>query len=301
MQQTTDRSSDENARATQSTPPIAPWRSALAEALAGRDPVLGAAIPRLIAGFILLTAGAVALETVQGLPRSLLVILGVFEVIAVAVFLTEYVLRLIAAERPMRYALSFWGIVDLLSFLPTLFALGFDLLGLRALRLLRLLRLLKLVRREAEIMRLWKTLAHVRDELVAVLVAAMITLYLASAGIYFFEHRVQPEAFSSIPAAMWWAIATLTTVGYGDVVPVTTGGRIFTGFVMLIGIGIISVPTALIASAMMAARRKGETSRAIADRISGPIAERVALIVEEELDRQRKEGAEDAPPSDPRK
>ncbi|MEM9762656.1 MAG: hypothetical protein AAF968_09125, partial [Pseudomonadota bacterium] len=89
----------------------AAWRAALAEALAGRDPVLGAAVPRIIAFFILLTAAAVALETVQGLPHWIRVLLLTIEVIAVAVFMTEYVLRLFAAEKPLKYALSFWGIV----------------------------------------------------------------------------------------------------------------------------------------------------------------------------------------------
>ncbi|MEL6208716.1 MAG: ion transporter [Pseudomonadota bacterium] len=270
----------------------APWRDALADALAGKDPVLGAAVPRIIAVFILLTAAAVALETVEGLPRWIHVLLLTIEVVAVAVFMSEYVLRLFAAQKPLKYALSFWGIVDLLSFLPTILLLGFDMLGLRALRLLRLLRLLKLVKREAPVLRLWKSLSHVRDELVAVLVAALILLYLSAAGIYFFEHHVQPEAFSSIPASMWWAIVTLTTVGYGDVVPVTLGGRIFTGFVMLVGIGLISVPTALIASAMMATRRARNNTHALADRISGPIAQRVSFLVEQELERQRREDEE---------
>ncbi|MEL6768139.1 MAG: ion transporter [Pseudomonadota bacterium] len=292
MQEKDGKHAAENAAAKGETATLAPWRVALAEALAGNDPVLGAAVPRIIAVFILLTAGAVALETVRGLPEWIHVLLLAFEVVAVAVFLTEYVLRLFAAEKPLRYALSFWGIVDLLSFLPTILLLGFDLLGLRALRLLRLLRLLKLVKREAPVLRLWKSLAHVQDELVAVLVAALIMLYLSAAGIYFFEHRVQPEAFPSIPASMWWAIVTLTTVGYGDIVPVTTGGRVFTGFVMLVGIGLISVPTALIASAMMATRRAQRNSHALADRISGPIAQRVSFLVEQELERQRQEDEE---------
>ncbi|MEM7496677.1 MAG: potassium channel family protein [Pseudomonadota bacterium] len=262
------------------------WREGLAAALQGRDPTLGAAVPRLIGAFILLTAVAVALETMPGLPGWLRILLGVFEVVAVSVFLCEYILRLIAAERPLRYATSLWGIIDLLSFLPTLLLLGFDLLGLRALRLLRLLRLLKLIERDAPVRRLWQVLGHVRDELVAVLAAGTVTLYLAAAGIYFFEHEAQPQAFSSIPASMWWAVATLTTVGYGDVVPVTAGGRIFTGIVMLIGIGIVAVPTALLASALMASRRRHYTTHDIDERLSGPLAERVAELVEREFERR---------------
>ena len=86
------------------------------------------------------------------------------------------------------------------------------------------------------------------------LIIASITLYLCAAGIYFFEHDAQPEKFESIPHSLWWAIATLTTVGYGDVYPITAGGRIFTGLVLLVGLGVVAVPVGLISAALTGAR-----------------------------------------------
>ncbi|MEM7529214.1 MAG: ion transporter [Pseudomonadota bacterium] len=271
----TPRSSGDDATAS------AKMRAALRAALEGHDPVLGAFVPRFIGVFILITAIAVAVETIKGLPEWVMLALFLFETVAVVVFLSEYVLRLFAAEKPWRYATSFWGIVDLFSFLPTLLFLGFDALGLRALRLLRLLRLLKLVKNDNSYRRLVVSVRRVREELIAVVVAAGIVLYLASVGIYYFEHSVQPEAFASIPESMWWAIATLTTVGYGDVVPITTGGRIFTGFIMLIGIGIIAVPTGLIASALMAARRHRDDRERLASSFAEQVADKIVADMEE--------------------
>ncbi|MEM6677843.1 MAG: ion transporter [Pseudomonadota bacterium] len=229
-------------------------RARLRDILAGRDPDWGVAIPRVTAVFIVATAIAVALETVKGLPPSFHIALFVFEIVATLVFAAEYALRLYVAERRLSYALSFWGIVDLLAFLPTLLFLGMDLLALRTLRLLRLLRLLKLVKNDEGARRVWAALVSVWEELTVVLFAAGIVLYLAATGIYLFEHKAQPEAFGSVPESLWWAVATLTTVGYGDVVPVTVGGRIFTGFVMLVGIGIVAASTGLVATALMAGK-----------------------------------------------
>lgn len=233
-------------------------RERLRAILDGEDPAWGHPFRVLLAVLILATAVAVALETVDTLPPWLRAGLAVFEVAAAVAFAAEYALRLYAARRPWRYALSFWGLVDLAAFLPTLLFLGTDLLAARTLRLMRLLRLLKLVKQERALDNILGAIRDVADELMVVLAAAALTLYLAAVGIYLFEHEAQPEAFPSIPASLWWAIATLTTVGYGDVVPITPGGRIFTGVVLILGLGIVAVPTALIATALTArARRKG--------------------------------------------
>ncbi|MEM9782500.1 MAG: ion transporter [Pseudomonadota bacterium] len=226
-------------------------------ALDGRHPRFGRAVPVLVTTLIITTAVSIALETVPDLPDWAPPILVVVEIGAVVIFALEYVLRLIVARRPLRYALSPMGIVDLLSFLPSIILLLPDYAAFRTLRLIRLVRLLKLAQGEDAAGRLGRAVAAVKDELIVVLFAGMIVLYLSAVGIYLFEHREQPEAFSSIPASMWWAIATLTTVGYGDVVPITTGGRIFTGIVMLIGIGVVAVPTGLIATALMALKKHG--------------------------------------------
>lgn len=93
-----------------------------------------------------------------------------------------------------------------------------------------------------------------REELVLFGVVALILIYLSSVGIYYFEHDAQPQAFASVFHCLWWSVSTLTTVGYGDVYPVTTGGRIFTSFILAIGLGIVAVPTGLFASALAKAR-----------------------------------------------
>ena len=87
----------------------------------------------------------------------------------------------------------------------------------------------------------------------------LLTLYFASVGIYLFEHEAQPEAFSSMPASMWWALATLTTVGYGDIYPITSGGKFFASVIILVGIGIVAIPTGLFASALTAVKEQPET------------------------------------------
>ena len=98
--------------------------------------------------------------------------------------------------------------------------------------------------------RLYAAFQHVRTELLIFSVAVFLMIYFAAVGIYLFENKAQPEAFSSIPAAMWWALATLTTVGYGDIYPVTAGGKIFASSIILIGVGIVAIPTGLFATAL---------------------------------------------------
>ena len=189
--------------------------------------------------------------------------LEVVELLVVAVFSVEYVLRL-AAARPMRsYAFSFFGTIDLAAILPFYLAAGLDLQSLRAVRLLRLFRALKLVRYSAAITRINRAFVIAREELILFACATMLILYFAAIGIYYFEHEAQPEAFSSVFDGLWWAVATLTTVGYGDVFPVTAGGRFFTFIVLITGLGVVAVPTGLIASALSRARE--EERRAAAD------------------------------------
>ncbi|MEO1275315.1 MAG: ion transporter [Pseudomonadota bacterium] len=236
-------------------------RAGARAALRGRHPAFGKLVPAAIGIFILATAVAVAMETVPDLPPWIARTLMIFELVAVGVFAAEYVLRLLVAKRPLNYALSFWGIVDLLSFLPTLLFLGTDMLAARVLRLLRLVRLLKLFKRETAFDRLTKAVREVGEELSLVAIAAAITLYLAAVGIYFFEHRAQPEDFGSIPQSLWWALVTLTTVGYGDAVPVTGGGRVFAGLVIIVGLGIVALPTALMTAALMRGAKAARDDR----------------------------------------
>jgi len=222
--------------------------------LDGDDPVWGRSVSFVIQTLIVLSAVAIAIETMPGLPRWLYAALLGFEVFIVSIFMVEYLLRIWAAPSRLGYIFSAFGIIDLLSILPTILLLGYPLHALRALRLIRVLRLLKLVRYVRAFERLARAFRSVLDELVVFAAVAAVVLYLCASAIYWFEHEAQPEAFASIPHALWWAVVTLTTVGYGDVYPVTAGGRIFTGLMLLVALGVVAVPTGLVTSALSSER-----------------------------------------------
>jgi voltage-gated potassium channel len=202
---------------------------------------------------IILSAVAIALETEPSLSARIQRLLLWFEIFVLAVFSLEYVIRLYCAEGRWRYALSFWGLVDILSIVPAIIFLTPEWQAVRAFRLLRLLRLLKLFRSSRALDRLVTAFREVRGELMIFGVLAALMLYVSAVGIYIFEHEAQPELFSSIPKSLWWAVASFTTVGYGDMFPITPGGRIFTTFVLFIGLGIIAVPAAIVTTALLEA------------------------------------------------
>ena len=127
---------------------------------------------------------------------------------------------------------SFLGVIDFVAILPFYLSLGIDL---RAFRLLRLFRLFKLARYSRAIRRFHRAFLIAREEVILFLVVTVILLYLAAVGIHHFEYEAQPEVFTSLFHSLWWAVTTLTTVGYGDTYPVTVGGRVFTFFILLIG------------------------------------------------------------------
>ena len=183
-----------------------------------------------------------------------------FELIAGTIFLAEYVARAwVSAEHPdnpggwrgrVRYLLSPLAIVDLLALLPLFGALvGAEAFLLRLLRLFRILRLARLGRFSSVLTIVGECLHARRFELVMSLVFAGLLLLVSSTLLHLVEGGVQPEAFGSIPRAMWWSIATLTTVGYGDVFPVTVLGRVLAGVTALGGIGLIAMPTGILAAA----------------------------------------------------
>ena len=197
---------------------------------------------------------ALAFETLPGLSPFWHGVLWNFEVFCAGVYTIEYGVRLYLARPRWRYATSFYGIIDLLAIAPFYLMLAFNLQAARAFRLLRLLRLFKLIRYTHAVQRFRSAFALARDDLVLFGVSAMIVLYLSAIGIYHFEHEAQPDKYSSVFDALWWAVATLTTVGYGDVYPVTPGGRLFTFFVLVLGLGFVAVPSGLLASALSRVR-----------------------------------------------
>ncbi len=202
--------------------------------------------------------------TVQTLPNinpTYQKVSNSIEVVSVFFFSLEYFLRLLSSKKPFKFIFSFFGIVDLLAILPFYLTLGTDLKSLRAVRLFRLLRLLKFLRYGDTLKNLKQSFDNVKKELILFSAATLLLIYFSSVGIYFFENEAQPDAFSSVFSAMWWSVATLTTVGYGDIYPITTGGKIFSTFIVFIGLGLVAVPTGLIASSLTQALNKKSSDK----------------------------------------
>ncbi len=219
------------------------------------DTRAGRAFDITIQALIVVSLISFAVETLPNLASTTRHALDIIELATIGVFTAEYLLRIVVADHRFRFIFSFYGFIDLLAILPFYVASGIDLRSIRVFRLLRLFRTLKLLRYGRSVERLRTAFSTAREDLILFFVASMLVLYVSAVGIYYFERTAQPEAFASIFHSLWWAVATLTTVGYGDVYPVTVGGRVFTFIVLMIGLGIVAVPTALIASALSEARR----------------------------------------------
>lgn len=236
---------------------------------------LSVAVDASIMALIVANAAVVTLETVRGIESAYHDAFVAFERFSLVVFSTEYLLRLWACtanERfrapvtgRLRYALTPLAIVDLLAIAPSLFSLfgGVDLRSLRIIRLLRYLRLLKFGRYSASMQLLGRSMMRAKDDLAVAVLIMLLLLVFTSTLVYYAEHEAQPERYSSIPATMWWAMATLTTVGYGDIYPVTVLGKMLGGVVAVLGVGMFALPTAIVSGSFMEelnSRKKGEQS-----------------------------------------
>jgi len=196
------------------------------------------------------------IDTLPNLSPDIKELLYVVEVFTVAIFTVEYALRIIVAEKKVGFIFSFYGLVDLVAILPFYISSGVDLRAVRVFRLLRLVRILKLFMYNQAIKRFHRALVIAKEELILFGFVAIIMLYLSAVGIYYFENEAQPDQFKSVFHSLWWAVITLTTVGYGDMFPVTAEGKFFTFLVLMVGLGIVAVPTGLIASALSQAREE---------------------------------------------
>ena len=205
---------------------------------------------------ILLSIATFSLETLPNLPPAIVSALDLAEIVLVALFTIEYGLRIALADDRWGFVRSVSGLIDLVAILPFYVSLGVDLRSVRVLRLLRLLRILKLARYSGAIVRFQRAVPLAREELLVFLGIAVMLIYLSAVGIYYFEREAQPEQFASVFHSLWWAVVTLTTVGYGDAFPVTLGGRMFTFAVLMAGLGIVAVPTGLLASALARVREE---------------------------------------------
>lgn len=203
-----------------------------------------------IQALILLSILTFSVETLPNLKPETRTILRAIEIFCVLVFTIEYILRIYVADSKPRFIFSFFGLIDLLAILPFYLSFGVDLRSLRALRFLRLFRVLKLVRYNKAMNHFIKAMSSAKEQIFLFIFITMILIYFAAVGIYYFENEAQPDHFSSIFDSLWWAIITLTTVGYGDVYPITVGGKVFTFIILMIGLGIVAVPTGIIASAL---------------------------------------------------
>lgn len=222
----------------------------------------------LIIGAVLLAV----LETEQSVAETYHQLFRTAEWLLFGIFLIEYCLRIyVAPMNPwfsgeygrLKYIFSVWSIIDLIALLPLLLTV-FDgtAFYLRLTRLLRILRVSKLGRFTKAWTLLWQAIAKRRYELMLSGMVALMLLLVSSTFLYVLEAAEQPEAFGSIPRALWWSVATLTTVGYGDVTPISAAGRFFAGITAVAGIGLVAMPTGILAAAFSDAFQKQESKEA---------------------------------------
>lgn len=209
---------------------------------------------------ISLNVFAVVIETVQGLPTQLRSVLRVIEVGSVAIFTVEYLSRVLVCTLDRRFRHPLWGrllfaltplaLVDLLAILPFYLPMliHLDLRFLRAVRLVRLFRLVKMGRYSRSLKLLGRVVSNAKAEIFITLFVGAIILVLSSSAVYLAEREAQPDRFPNIPASMWWGVVTLTTVGYGDMAPVTTMGRIIGSMIAILGVGMFALPAGILAS-----------------------------------------------------
>ena len=184
---------------------------------------------------------------------------SVFEIISIVIFSAEYIYRIVHAsikkgrKGVFNYIFSFFGIIDLISILPFYLNQFIQLDGrfLRILRLFRLTRIFKFGRDSTSLKVFTRALFSVKSELTFTLFLSILTILFSASAIYYLETEAQPDKFPSITESIWWATVSLATVGYGDVYPVTAGGKIFASIISLLGIAIVAIPTGVISAAFV--------------------------------------------------
>lgn len=235
------------------------------------DDPLSAWVNGFLMGLVALNIAAVIVESVQSVYVQYKVLFDAFEVFSVAVFAAEYALRVWSVGEQAQdgqstwqcrrgYIVSFYGVIDLLAILPSLLVYFMPGIDLRSLRAVRLLRILKFSHYSYALQDLGRAIYEERRAFMASFYVLGMVLVLASTLMYLVEHKAQPEHFGSIPDAMWWGVITLTTVGYGDVSPITPLGKLFGGAVALLGVCTVALLTGILASsfAVQMERRKRE-------------------------------------------
>jgi len=228
-----------------------------------------------IMGLIILNVIAVILESIPTIKATTGNLFRVFEVVSVIIFSLEYLMRIYVSDLThpsksrfksvLKFIFSAYGLIDLLAILPFYlpFLIKIDLRFLRLLRLMRFLRLLKLNRYNNSLKLIWEVIKEKRTEMSVTGFVTLLVLLIASFLMYYIEGNAQPDKFSNILDCFWWAVATLTTVGYGDVYPVTGFGKFISGLIAILGIGLVALPTGIISSGFIAkiGKRKNEVKK----------------------------------------
>ncbi len=240
--------------------------------VAGPNDVSSRVFDIFILTLIFLNVAAVIVESVESLEQRFHLAFEIFEIFSVIVFTLEYLARLWSCVENPRYAKRVRGrlrfifqplsLIDLLSVLP--FYLSFvaiDLRVIRMLRLLRIFRLAKLTRYASSIRLFGRIFRDKKEELLLTCMLMLGLIIIVSSLMYFAEHDAQPDKFPDIPSAMWWSVVTLTTVGYGDIYPVTTLGKIFAGISAILGIGMFALPTGILGASFVEEIQKQKAGR----------------------------------------
>jgi len=229
------------------------WKEKVHEVIYEADTPAGKLFDVILLLVILLSILLVMLESIESIGTKYAYILDVAEWVITILFSIEYLARIISVKKPKTYVFSFYGIIDLLSTIPkyiSLFVLGtHSLVAIRALRLLRVFRILKLTRFIGESANFGKALKRSRAK-IAVFISFVIVLCIILGTVMYLVESNEESGFTSIPRSVYWAIVTLTTVGYGDIAPITALGQFIASLIMILGYGIIAIPTGIVTSEM---------------------------------------------------
>lgn len=237
---------------------LSPWRERLFRIIFEADTPAGRYFDYALFALIVLSVAVVLADSVQSLRQSLGPVFNTAEWMFTALFTLEYIARLVCVRHPWRYATSFFGVVDLLALLPTYLALFVPelhlLIDVRVMRLLRVFRIFKLSAYVTEYQSLGRALVATRRKILIFLSVVMMIVLVVGTVMHLVEGA--ENGFSSIPTSMYWAITTMTTVGFGDITPKTDLGRFISSAMMLLGWGTLAVPTGIVSSEMAQQRRE---------------------------------------------
>lgn len=243
-----------------------PWRDRMHEIIFEADTPAGTAFDVALIGAIIASVIVVVISTLPALSEEpyRTVFLSI-EWGFTALFTVEYILRLLIVRRPLRYMFSFFGIIDLLAILPAFIGLivpgGERMLVVRTMRLLRVFRVLKLARYLSEATALRQALVVSRHKIAVFITTVLIIVLISSALMHIVEGNANNPQFDSMPSAMYWAIITMTTVGYGDITPTTWIGKVMTSILVLLGYSMIIIPTGILSAEMTEYARQSITTR----------------------------------------